>query len=78
MSVELLPGAPLSPAVHLHRVLEDAADLRGVLVVTLDADEKMQVSWSNLPVASLAMASVAVQARVAAAIFGEGCEVLAP
>jgi hypothetical protein len=71
MTVELLPGAKLTPAVHLHQLLEGAATLKAVLVVTLDADDTMQVTWSNMPVAHLAMAAIAVDAKVRATVLNE-------
>jgi len=64
MSVVVLPGAPLAPAVLLHRTLEDAQYLRGVMVVTIDSDNGMEVSWSQMPAPLLAMVAMVVDASV--------------
>jgi hypothetical protein len=44
--IEKLPGAPLSPEVLLHQLLEK--DLKGVVVMEVDHQNNVTVHWSTM------------------------------
>lgn len=64
--IETMPGTTIHPRTLLHQLLEDveAGTVKGVLVVAVNTDDVMCVAWSNMPVPHLAMAAMAVDAKV--------------
>mgnify|MGYP006921417719 CR=1 FL=1 len=81
MGIEILPGAPVSPEVLLHRLLEDMSQTKGVIVLSLDENGAVQIYTSQITLSSLAYATMRLQSYATKSIDGEppeGAEFFAP
>lgn len=58
-----------TPAVTLLKTIAAGPALKAAMVITIDADERMSVAWSEMPMAVLAMTSLVVAERVRGALF---------
>lgn len=79
--IEILPGAPISPEVLLHRCLEDMSETKGVIVLRVDQHGAVEVYTSRITLHDLAYAALKLQSYAAKTIDGdapEGTEYLAP
>lgn len=59
--VLLLPGAPVSPEVVLHRTLDKKDSIRSVVVVIGWSDGSHEVDWSAQKAGDLALAALTLQ-----------------
>lgn len=66
MGVSQLPGTKLTPTVLLNQVLERAEELKAVVVITIDNDERESTHVSNscLTLPQMSLCSSALQERV--------------
>lgn len=71
MTVELFPGVKLTPPVLLHQALEEVGDARAVLLVTMNADETVDVSMSCMSLRDLSFMQLKVQLFVADMVSNE-------
>lgn len=81
MTVELLPGARLSPDVHLHMCLQNMEGVKGVIVLKIDEHGAVDISTSNITVTELAFASLNLQIHTAEVVSGrppEGTDLIKP
>lgn len=54
MSIVQLPGTTLTPETLLHQLLENKNNLKAVIIVQLDNEDSVNVSWSNMRADSMA------------------------
>jgi hypothetical protein len=71
MSIEIMPGAAVSPEVLLHRLLEDMSDTKGVIVLSVDPHGAVQVYTSQITLHDLAYAALKLQSYAAKTIDGD-------
>lgn len=53
MSIVQLPGTNLTPETLLHQLLENKNNLKAVIIVQLDNEGSVNVSWSNMKTDSM-------------------------
>jgi hypothetical protein len=71
MSIEILPGAAVSPEVLMHRLLEDMSETKGIIVLSVDAYGAVQVYTSQITLHDLAYAALKLQSYAAKTIDGD-------
>ena len=76
MSIDLLPGAVLTPTVLLHQTLSSADRIAGVIVITTDPDGIVDVSWSNMTRAQMAFAAMRFMDKAQEVLRGDDLSVV--
>lgn len=79
--IEIFPGAPVSPEVLLHRLLEHMQETKGVIVLAVNEHGAVQIYTSCITLNNLAYASLKLQSYAAKVIDGEppdGAEYFTP
>lgn len=71
MAVELFPGVKLSPSVLLNQSLENAADYKAALVISMDSDDVVDIVMSCTSLADLSFMLVKMQMFVTRMLDGD-------
>ncbi len=70
MTIELLPGVKLTPKLLLAKVLEDADELRSVVIIEEYEDRTTQVVWSRQELRDVAFALEALRQDLELSMHG--------